>query len=110
MKKFLEGLGNLGYVKDRSLVLIDIDRITHMAIDKGAEKARKAMADVEAHIKAEDWEIWAPRTRTVEHAKDHLQRALMTGQQMGIDLPDDYRGYRPGMIVSAVHWTAITNM
>jgi hypothetical protein len=93
MKKFLEGLGELGYKKDRSLVLIDIDRITHMAIDKGAEKARKAMADVEAHIKAEDWEIWAPRTRTVEHAKDHLQRALMTRQQLGVDLPEDYRGY-----------------
>ncbi len=96
MKKFLEGLGELGFKKDRSLVLNDIDRTTHMAIDKGAEKARKAMAEVEAHIKAEDWEIWAPRTRTVEHAKDHLQRALMTGQQMGIDLPDDYRGYITG--------------
>ena len=94
--KFLEGLGEFGYVKDRSLVLIDIDRIIHLAIDKGAEKARKAMAEAKAHIKAEDWEIWAPRTRSVEHAKDHLQRALLTGQQMGIDLPEDYRGYMTG--------------
>jgi hypothetical protein len=95
-KKFLEGLGELGYVKDRSLVLIDIDRITHMAVDKGAEKARKAMAEAKAHIKVEDWEIWTPRTRTVEHVKDHLQRALSTGQQMGVDLPEDYRGYMTG--------------
>ena len=96
MSKFLDGLGVLGYVKGRSWDLIDIDRVTHMAIDKGADKARQAIAEAKAHIKVEDWEIWTPRTRTVEHAKDHLQRALMTGQQLGIDLPEDYRGFLTG--------------
>jgi hypothetical protein len=95
-KKFLEGLTELGYVMDRSWDLIDIDRVAHMAIDKGAEKARQAIAEAKAHIKVEDWDIWTPRTRTVEHAKDRLQRALFTGQQMGTELPEDYHGFMTG--------------
>jgi hypothetical protein len=82
-------MGELGMTYGHSYDLMSIDKITHLAIENGTSKARKALVDPPKNPMVEEWDIWTLVKRTDDQTVDHLQRALNLSIDLGLELPED---------------------
>ncbi len=105
-RPFVEKMGELGMTYGHSYDLRSIDKITHMAIENGTSKARKALVDPPKNPMVEEWDIWTFVKRTDDQIVDHFQRAhnLSVGPGTGTSRGHLQVQHEPGWLQETFRW------